>query len=323
MSDFIDAGKNNKLVDPSVQVEFNEGGPFPPLVPQKRDSGIRLNGVFSAQPRRFVLKKAHLSLFDNRIFDVVAGKLVYISHHVGKNPLSTIDPLDLTGTDSVFNPAGEWKSLCEISAAQKPYESFKIRPKKISRHGRQYVKLQDDSVIMNIAKISKIKTMSLRSHFMVGRGDDEKNIVYKCKVDVIGRTISIFNEADELVAQIKKTNSAMIKTAMFGSGSESTIDVAPGVDCSTILAIVYGIGQVGKHYIGDAFKSFIKNPIKAIAVNTAVDVATDGAEIGVDGMMDGAAEIGESLVEGAAEIGDLADAAGEGIVDFIFELFFG
>ena len=35
--------------------------------------------------------------------------------------------------------------------------------------------------------------------------------------------------------------------ATFGSGTESTIDIAPGVDCSVILAIVYGIGQIGKH----------------------------------------------------------------------------
>lgn len=51
----------------------------------------------------------------------------------------------------------------------------------------------------------------------------------------------------EVVAQMAKSNKALLQTAVFGSGSESTIDIAPGVDCSTILAIVFGIKQVGAH----------------------------------------------------------------------------
>lgn len=95
--------------------------------------------------------------------------------------------------------------------------------------------------------------MSIRDNFMIGRGES-KDIEYLIVADMVGRTLTIRNDKDEVVAQVAKTTKAMIKTAALGSGSESTIDIAPGVDVSTILAIVYGIGQVGHHYAKDAFQ---------------------------------------------------------------------
>ena len=65
--------------------------------------------------------------------------------------------------------------------------------------------------------------------------------------------IAIRNKEDEVVCQVAKTTKALIQNQVFGSGSESTIDIAPGVDCSTIMAIVYGIGAVGNHFVADAF----------------------------------------------------------------------
>lgn len=152
-------------------------------------------------------------------------------------------------------------------------QSFKIRPKTLSRHGRQYIKRTNNECIMNVGKMGKLKSMSLRDHFVVSRGEG-KDVVYIIVADMMGRTFTIRTaDTDQVVAQVAKTNKALIKTAAFGSGSESTIDIAPGVDCSTILAIVYGIGQVGHHFVKDGFNSYVKEPLVGSITDSAIDAA--------------------------------------------------
>ena len=68
---------------------------------------------------------------------------------------------------------------------------------------------------------------------------------------------------------------------MFGSGSESTIDIAPGVDASSILAIVFGLGQVGAHFVKDSLNNYVVDPIKDSLVDTAVE-AVPGMDQAVD-----------------------------------------
>lgn len=232
--------------DPNFVVEFAVGDPFPTLVPQSRNSGLRLFGVYYHEPKRYVLKSAHVSREDLRIFDIDTGLVVLVSHHPGKNPYEAFDPLGLTNVDQYYQvDGGEWSSVCDVSARGDRFRSFKIRPKTWSRHGRQYVKV-GDRVVMNVAKISMLKTMSLRDHFMVGRdtGDD---VVYTCVADIMGRSVMIHNQEEQLVAVMAKTKKALMLTAVFGAGSESTIDIAPGVDCSVILAVVFAMSQVGAH----------------------------------------------------------------------------
>jgi hypothetical protein len=237
----------NKIAnDPDFVIQFAVGDPFPELVEQDRNSGIRLHGVCFDKPKRFILKKAHMSKEDNRIFDVETGRLVMVSHHPGKSPYGGLDPLGTApGSGRTNVMGGEWESVCDVTGRGK-FKSFRIRPKQLSRHGRQYIKVGRDDTVMNVGKMGKLKTQSVRPHFGVGRGD-ETDVVYICVADMMGRTVAITNERNELVAQMSKTQKALIQNAVFGSGSESTIDIAPGVDCSTILAIVYGIGQVGNH----------------------------------------------------------------------------
>lgn len=138
----------------------------------------------------------------------------------------------------------------------------------------------DNAIIFNIGKKGKLSTQSLRPHFEVGRGpsgDDDYLIV----ADMMERTFTIKNNKDEVVAQVAKTTKALIQTAVLGSGSESTIDIAPGVDCSTILAIVFGLGQVGAHFIKDVANNYIVDPIKDSLVDQAV-AAVPGADQAVD-----------------------------------------
>lgn len=243
--------------DPNFVVEFAIGEPIPNLIPQSKESGIIMSGVFFDEPKRYIIKNAHLSKDDSRIFDVATGKVVMVSHHPGKNPYGELDPLGLGNTGNQHAvQGGEWESSCDVTACHHSMPSFKIRPKSISRHGRQYIKKMhgmlylyaftiismisligvligvgclfsttlhsgegDDAIIMNIGKKSKLSTQSLRPHFEVGRGSEGSDD-YTIIADMMERTYTIKNDKDEVVAQVAKTTKAMIQTAVFGSGSE-------------------------------------------------------------------------------------------------------
>jgi len=259
--------------DPSFVVEFAIGDPFPDLVPQERGTGLTLSKLYFDEPKRYVMKKAHMSTDDVRVFDYTSRRVVLVSHHPGKNPYEKLDPLGLTGQGAKYqrySAGGEWESACDVTSKMGGIESFRIRPKTLSRFGRQYVQRLNGTTVMNIGKMGKFKSMSLRPHFTVGT-EKNKDAVYTIVADMVGRTFSIKNQDDQVVAQVAKTSKALITTAAFGQGSESTIDVAPGVDCSAILAIVLGIGQVGKHYVKDSFNSYVKEPIKEKLVEGAVE----------------------------------------------------
>ena len=136
---------------------------------------------------------------------------------------------------------------------------------------------------MNIGKKGKLSAQSFRPHFEVGRGPDGDDD-YLIVADMMERTFSIENSKGEVVAQVAKTTKALIQNAVLGSGSESTIDIAPGVDCSTILAMVLGLGQVGAHFVKDMANNYIVDPIKDSLVDTAVETA--GLEGAVDAYND-------------------------------------
>ena len=177
-------------------------------------------------------------------------------------------------------------------------------------HGRQRIKTQSDDVIMNVGKRSRLKTGSLRHSFEVCAGDDKDERVYTVVGDLMGRTFSYYNEEDQLCAVMARTKKALIMNAVLGSGTENTIDIAPGVDCSAILAAMFGILQCGASVIGDAAKNFLVAPAQDAAVDSAMDqVGENGGEL-LDGITEGASGLVE---EGTAE----------GIGNFVMEMFFG
>ena len=334
----VAAAANN----PKTVVEFaDDGGPFSKeLVAQDPTSGnkdgdeggICLSGVYFETPKRYILKKAQFSTKDRRIFDFDTGVVVLASYHWGKNPYQSLDPWDLL--DVSDHMGGEWKSVTNVASYHDNFPSFKIRPKTLSMHKTQYVDVDDDDkgIIMNVGKMSRIKTLSMSPVFFVSRDKDSEDIAYKVVGDLIGRRLSVQNTKGEVVAQITKTNKALLQVAMFGSGSESIIDIAPGVDCSTILSIVFAINQVGVHYLKDALSNFVKNPMKDHIVDSAVDAAEDiatGADMG-----DVAAEFveditfgidsAEGLVDAAEGLADVADMAADNlgdVADFFLSLF--
>jgi hypothetical protein len=50
--------------DPNFVVQFAVGDPIPNLVPQSKDSGIRMSGAYFDITKRYIMKKAHMSKED-------------------------------------------------------------------------------------------------------------------------------------------------------------------------------------------------------------------------------------------------------------------
>ncbi len=266
--------EKNALHDPHAAIQVAIGDPFPELVPQKRGDTLELDRVYFSEPKRYIVKRAKLSRDDVRCFDT-EGRLICNSHHPGKNPYDQLDPLGLTNQGNRYAVAGgEWESICDVTTHGHGFRSYKIRPKTMTMHGRQYVK-RGDTIVMNVGKKGKLSTMSIRDTFEICPGDDGDE-VYLVYADLMGRTFRFENSRGELVAVMAKTNKALVLEAAFGAGSESTVDVAAGVDCSVILAGVFGIMQVGSSIIGDVASNYLFDPLKDSVVDSAVDASGAG-----------------------------------------------
>lgn len=231
------------------------GPPCPELIPQNPADGLKLAGQFTTAPRQFVFKKAHLSAEDFRIFSK-EGQLMCVSHHAGKNPYDALDPLGLG-----YQPQrAEWKSLTWVTGYH-GMPSFKIRPKTMSRHGRQYVADEHNGrVFFSVGNKSRLATQSIRHNMEVCDGEGETE-VYAIEADMAGRTLQFKNAKGELVAIAQKSTKALIMGAALGGGSEMEVDVAAGVDWTAILACMMAEQQVGAHLAKDAFSNFVAAPL--------------------------------------------------------------
>jgi hypothetical protein len=278
-----------KISDPNFLVEVAVGPPLADLVPQRPGTGIVVGGQYCGRETRFIWKKAHLSEDDNRIFDV-EGRLMAVSHHYGKNPYESLDPLNVLPS----NPLGDWESICYISGYH-GMPDLKVRPKGLSIHGRQRIlDASGDTTICNIAKLSRLKSKSIRHNLAVFAGEEEKEPTYSILLDLAGRTIQLVNENEERVAVFTKSVKTLILNAALGVGSEFTIDIAPGVDYTAILAICIGLHQVGKHYAKDAFSNFLVQPAEGAAVGFAFDEASQVASGGFQ-MPDVPDDLGDTM----------------------------
>jgi len=290
-------------IDPNFVLQVAVGPPLASLVPQAPGSGLTLGGQFCYEETRFIWKKAHLSEDDNRIFDAT-GRLMAVSYHYGKNPYESLDPL---GIAFQSNPTGEWDSVCYIGGYN-GMPDLKVRPKTISRHGRQYIRdASGEITFCNVAKQSRFHSMSIRHNFAVFAGEEEEKPVYTILVDMAGRTMQVMNDQDERIALLEKSVKTLLLNASLGVGSEFTIDVAPGVDWTAILAIVIGLHQVGKNIFKDGFSNFVVQPLQGAVTGYAVNEAEQAFE-GDDGGNDGGDDGGD---------GDEGGGVGSAVVDLI------
>ena len=136
------------------------------LVSQQPGSLPEVHAIYFADVHTYVIKKAGIGGKDDwRCYDAATGKMVFNSHHPGKDPYAQLDPLGLNSGPPPAGPngGGEWEAVCDVSGHN---GGFKIRPKKLSMHGRQFIKLRDVPVL-SVGKVSKLKAMSLGKTFSV------------------------------------------------------------------------------------------------------------------------------------------------------------
>lgn len=143
----------------------------------------------------------------------------------------SLDPLSLGNGDANYQrrTMGEWDSVCDVRGYG-GFRSFKIRPKKLSRHGRQYVRWDSsEEPLFNMSNVSRLKSQSIR-HSTAACREDSRDPVWTITSDMMERTQVVLNEKEEQVAFVQKSLKTLILNAQFGKGSEVVIDIAPGVD---------------------------------------------------------------------------------------------
>ncbi|KAI8469601.1 MAG: hypothetical protein J3K34DRAFT_423322 [Monoraphidium minutum] len=274
--------------DPTQAIAIGLGPAFPELVPQQPGSGLQICRRCEPQIRRFVFKKAHMSREDYRIFNS-SGHVVAALWHHGKNPYEKFDPVGTSNFAQAHESRyGEWESAANV-AGYNGMAGLKIRPKAVSRHGRQWVyQWGSKEPLFNIGKESKLKSMSLRSNIAVRAGDG-KDVIYRILPDLVGRTFQVVNTNNELVCFAQKSAKALIMEATLGAGSEMVIDVAAGADWTAMVAIVMALRQVGAHFVKDALKNYVFEPLKESAVDSTLSATgLTGAASAVGGAQDAA-----------------------------------
>ncbi|KAK9792454.1 hypothetical protein WJX73_002275 [Symbiochloris irregularis] len=262
----------DRINDPNFVLEIAAGPPTVQLHEQQPGTGPIISSQFLPSQHKFLLKKAHFSLDDTRIFDCDDGRVRAASTHLGKNPYGGLDPLGLGNNNG---PLGEWKSVCRV-AGYNGMPPLKIRPKALSRHGKQYIQSPDGNhTFFTIGNVSRIKSMSIRHNLEVTQGDSDE-VAVAILVDMASRTQQFMNAKGERIAQVTKSLKTLIMNASLGAGSELEIEIAKGVDWTAILGIIMGIKQVGAHFVYDAMGNWIQNPlqdkvIEASGMQGAVD----------------------------------------------------
>eukprot|EP00127_Corallochytrium_limacisporum_P001720 Clim_evm57s77 gene=Clim_evmTU57s77 len=263
--------------DPDYVLEVAIGPPMPDLKPQDPEKTIKYAGKFLKENTRFIFKKAHLSRDDYRIFDS-KGQLVLVSHHEGKNPYDSLDPYNVGSDQTRWGSLGELKSLCEVTGYH-GMPRFKVRPVNMTMHGRQRViDLSSNKVILNVAKQSRVSTMSVRHSYEVNDGDNKDPDIYRIVADMSGRTFMWINENDEQCVFVQKPTKTLILNAAMGKGSELTIDIAEGMDWTAVLAGLIAMKQVGEHLVKDVLDNFVVEPLTERFIDTAVE-ATGTEEV--------------------------------------------
>jgi len=158
----------------------------------------------------------------------------------------SLDPLSLGNGDANYqrNTMGEWDSVCDVRGYG-GFRSFKVRPKKLSRHGRQYVRYDNqEEPLFNMSNVSRLKSQSIR-HSTAACREDEREPVWTITADMMERTQVVLNEKEEQVAFVQKSLKTLILNAQFGKGSEVVIDIAPGVDQFGTLADALVVASAG------------------------------------------------------------------------------
>ena len=138
------------------------------------------------------------------------------------------------------------------------------------RHGRTNINLPDGRTVFNISRRSKLRTKSFQAQLSVAEGESKRAALIVL-ADMAKRTMKVINPQNDLVCLIQKPVKTLLLNAAFGAGSELRVDVAPGVDCSALLGVVFGITCMGQSMAKDVFGNFVAEPLTEAAVEEVLD----------------------------------------------------
>jgi len=212
---------------------------------------------------------------DRSVFVAATGERIFQSHH----------------------PAGECESSRDVSGL---CGGFKVPPETRSMHGRHYVKTPDDRVLLNVSKRSRLKTAANKflSHwsstfFDIATGDGKHDKILGCELTPLSRgdlrnsytmrfrLAQTTGEGDDgpviaLVWESQICKEFYIDMDAGGPNSGATgpdfrdlqIDIVAGVDCSLILAALFGVLQVCHRLDEDSCGRFCEATMKTNIENT-------------------------------------------------------
>ncbi|KAL3675184.1 hypothetical protein R1sor_025132 [Riccia sorocarpa] len=205
------------------------------LVPVELDvKALVLGDQRSTRTKSFIWKKVDkLKVGDveeedaSRVFCGETGELILCFHHAGKNPYGQGDS----------EQAIEGK--IRYATGYNGMISFYVEKDLFGPVLTNFVRdLDGKKTYFNVTNVDDFA--------VVFEGDkQETTLALFTAPEFVREThgMTIVNIRKEILASIKKSPRLLLKNISFGDGPEYQIDVAPGVDWTTVLAIVGGFGQ--------------------------------------------------------------------------------
>ncbi|KAL3675181.1 hypothetical protein R1sor_025129 [Riccia sorocarpa] len=220
--------------------------------------GLVLGDQRSSRIKSFIWKKVdNLKVGDveeedtSRVFCGHTGKLLLCFHHAGKNPYQQGDS----------EQAIEGK--IRYATGYNGMVSFYVEKDLFSSRGRNFVRDPE-------GKKTYFTVMDVDGFAMVYEGDEqETNLGMFTSPEFVRDThgMAIVNVRKEILASIKKSPRPLLKNISFGDGPEFQIDVAPGVDWTTVLAIAGGFGQLFVDQYSDSLGEAFSETIAALVLS--------------------------------------------------------
>ncbi|KAL2607480.1 hypothetical protein R1flu_026053 [Riccia fluitans] len=227
-------GERSPQHDVEFKVEFDLIPPSKELVPvELKEEALVLGNQHSREVKSFIWKKVdRLKVGDvneedtSRVFCGETGKLLLCFHHAGKNPYGQGSSQQVEGR-------------IRYATGYNGMISFSVEKDVFSGASRNFVRdAEGQKAYFNVTNVDEFA--------VVFEGEMQDNSLGSFSAPEFLREyhgMAIVSVQREILASVKRCPRPLLKNISFGDGPEFQIDVAPGVDWTTVLAIVGGFGQ--------------------------------------------------------------------------------
>ncbi|KAL2607481.1 hypothetical protein R1flu_026054 [Riccia fluitans] len=245
--------------DVEFKVEFELIPPSEELVPvELKVKALVLGDQRSTEVKSFIWKKVdRLKVGDvneedtSRVFCGETGKLLLCFHHAGKNPYgqgsSGSEKVDVGGT-------------IRYATGYNGMISFSLEKDLFSYERRNFIK--DPSGNKTYFNVTNVDDFAV-----IFQGETQEILLGTFVAPEFVRKwhgLAVVNKMREILASVKKSPHPLLRNIDFGDGPEFQIDVAPGVDWTTVLAIIGGFGHEFEDQGCNLFKDAVLDAFKAL-----------------------------------------------------------